>query len=141
MSAGRQETLVIENRLSELGRVEQWLAGLVERWEIPPDTAFAVDLLINEAVINVISYAFPDAGMHPVTISVADTPEEVAIEILDRGIPFDPFGAPEMVVSRDLDTAEIGGRGIHLIKSFADRHHYRRVAGSNRLSLSIGKPK
>jgi anti-sigma regulatory factor (Ser/Thr protein kinase) len=139
VAAERQETLVIENRFSELGRVEAWLAGLVDRWEIPPETAFAVDLVINEAVTNVISYAFPDAGTHPVILSLTDTPEEVVVEILDGGVPFDPFAAPEMAMSRDLDTAEIGGRGIRLIKSFADRHNYRRVADGNRLCLTLRK--
>jgi anti-sigma regulatory factor (Ser/Thr protein kinase) len=137
--AKTSETLVIENRLSELFAVEQWLATLVERWSIPPDTAFGVDLVINEAVTNVISYAFPGGGNHPVTLSIADSPGEVVVEIVDAGIPFDPLTAPAMVISRDLDSAPIGGRGIHLIKSYTDRQDYTRVAGYNRLTLTLRK--
>jgi anti-sigma regulatory factor (Ser/Thr protein kinase) len=139
MSATVAETLVIENRLSELSRVEEWLADILDAWDVPPRALFAVDLVINEAVTNVISYGFKDTASHEISISLSDSCDVVGIEIVDDGEPFDPFAAPPAPAAGDLDSATVGGRGILLIKSFADAYHYKRVAGRNHVSVKVRK--
>jgi anti-sigma regulatory factor (Ser/Thr protein kinase) len=139
MSAETHDTLVIESRLAELGRVERWLAGLFEDWRVPPETRFAVDLVINEAVTNVIGYAYREDATRQTRISLTDRPDAILVEILDSGAAFDPLEAPAMIASSDLAQAPVGGRGIHLIKSFADDYSYSRVSGHNRLTLAIQK--
>jgi anti-sigma regulatory factor (Ser/Thr protein kinase) len=139
MAAARHETLVIENRLSELSRVERWLAGLLEQWAISPHAAFGVDLVINEVVTNVINYAYPDGAAAEIILSVTDTAKAVDVEIVHGGSAFNPFEALETTTSRDLERAVVGGWGIQLIKCYADGHHYRRVANQNRLRLTILK--
>lgn len=139
MSPETHDTLVIESRLAELGRVERWLAGLLQDWKVPPETQFAVDLVINEAVTNVIGYAHPEDPTRETLISLTDRPDAILVEIIDTGAAFNPLDAPEMIASRDLEGASIGGRGIHLIKSFSDDYSYSRVSGQNRLTLAIHK--
>lgn len=139
MSPSSHEVLVIQNRLLEMSRVERWLAGFIEKWEIPAGAGFAVDLVINEAVANVISHAYRDGADHQIAVSLTDTPEAVVVEIVDDGEAFNPFDAPAMATASDLEQAAIGGRGIHLIKSYSDDYDYRRVAGRNRLRLAIRK--
>ena len=139
MAAKAQERLVIENRLAELGRVEAWLAEISARWAIPPRAAFAVDLVINEALANVVSHAYEDDTKHEIELSLTDMPGAVIVEIVDDGEPFNPFDTPPVVMALDLEHAAIGGRGIHLIKIYADEHHYNYVAGRNRLKLVIHK--
>jgi anti-sigma regulatory factor (Ser/Thr protein kinase) len=139
MSEKSHETLVIRNRMAELARVEQWLADIVEQRDMAPETAFGVDLVINEAVANIISYAYRDDDSHEISLSLAETADAVVIEIVDGGIPFNPFDAPAMTTAPDLEQATIGGRGIHLIKSFADDYAYSRVTGHNHLKLAIHK--
>lgn len=134
-----QASLTIENRLSELARVERWLAGLMGRWAVSDRTVFAVDLVINEAVTNVIDHAYRDNLTHPITITLADAPDRILVGIVDDGLAFDPFEAPQFEPSQDLAQAPIGGRGIHLIKSYSVSHHYGRVAGRNQLTLVIRK--
>ncbi len=139
MSACPRDTLVIKSRLGELARVERWLAGLFEEWKVSPETGFAVDLVINEAVTNVIDHAYPEAPTQETIISLTDRPDAILVEILDTGAAFNPLDAPAMVEATDLEQASIGGRGIHLIKSFADDYSYSRVSGHNRLRLAIHK--
>lgn len=139
MSSDERETIVLDNRLAELSRVGRWLSGILERWSVPPKASFAVDLVVNEAVTNVISYGYSDAAAHAITLSLTDSAEAVIVEILDDGQAFNPFDAPPMATGQDLEQASIGGRGIHLIKSYADAHDYSRVANCNRLVLAIRK--
>lgn len=133
------EIIVIENRLSEMSRVEQWLAGVLETWGLSPQSAFAVDLVINEAVTNVISYGYKDGATHQVSISLTSCDDRVLVEVLDDGIAFDPFRGPAMSAADNLEDASIGGRGIFLIKSFSETYDYKRVADRNRMRLSIRK--
>jgi anti-sigma regulatory factor (Ser/Thr protein kinase) len=141
MSAHPSHTLVIESRLDELARVERWLAGLFAAWAMPPETGFTVDLVINEAATNVIAYAYPGTPRPDacITLTLTKRPDAVLVEITDAGVPFDPLEAPAMAEASDLDEASIGGRGIRLIKSFADEAHYSRIAGQNHLTLVIRK--
>jgi anti-sigma regulatory factor (Ser/Thr protein kinase) len=136
-----RDTLTIDGRLSELTRISHWLGDLSRRWAVSDSTIFAVDLVINEVVINIISYGYADNGIgtHPITITLADTPSRVIAEIIDDGTAFNPFDAPPMDLGEDLEHAPIGGRGIPLIKSYSAEHDYLRIAGQNRLTLAIPK--
>jgi anti-sigma regulatory factor (Ser/Thr protein kinase) len=137
--AARQTSMVIENRLSEFRRVEAWLAELAEAWVLPPQTAFAVDLVVNEAVTNTISYGYQDAATHEISIRLTDSADAVEIEISDDARPFDPFSLPPMVIGTDLAEASIGGRGIHLIKTYTDERRYSFISGRNHLKLRVSK--
>ena len=139
VSDASQASLTIENRLSELARVERWLADLMGRWAVSDRTVFAVDLVMNEAVTNVIDHAYSDNLTHQITITLANAPDGIVIGILNDGKAFNPFDAPQFEASEDLAQAPIGGRGIHLIKSYSVAHHYGRVAGRNHLTLVIPK--
>ena len=44
-----------------------------------------------------------------------------------------------MVVDADLEHAALGGRGIHLLKSYSDAQHYGYISGKNRLKLVLNK--
>ncbi|TVQ84595.1 MAG: ATP-binding protein [Chromatiaceae bacterium] len=133
----QEVTLVIENRLSELARVERWLAETVAAWSIPERAAFALDLVMNEAVTNVVNHAYRDTGVREIRILLRHTDDWVEIEVSDDGEAFDPFAVPVVAAPTDLEQASIGGRGIHLIKAFTDDRDYRRVAGRNHLRLRI----
>lgn len=132
-------SLTVENRLAELARVERWLEGILQRWTLSDRTVFALDLVINEAVTNVINHAYSDTATHQITISLTDAATRIVVEIIDDGAAFDPLAAPPMEPGQDLAHASIGGRGIHLIKSYSAEHDYRRVAGRNHLTLAIPK--
>ena len=53
----------------------------------------------------------------------------------DDGKPFNPLEAEDPAVSQDLDSINIGGLGIHLVKKMMDDIDYQRVKGKNRLIL------
>lgn len=133
------QVLAIPNRLSELKTVARWIAALMEQWSIPERAAYAVDLVVNEAVTNIISYAFPGGDNHWITITLSDVDDSIVIQLEDDGRAFNPLAVPTTVVGDDLEHAAIGGRGVHLIKSFSDEQNYTYVSGANRLRLVVKK--
>lgn len=133
------KTITIDNRLDELARVERWLVDLFADWSVPDAAAFAVDLVINEAVANVISYGYDDSGVHPITIGVNDEGTALVVEIIDDAGPFNPFDTDPVAPATDLEHATIGGRGIRLMRAYCSAHEYQYLAGQNRLRLTIAK--
>lgn len=137
MSKGERKTLVIENRLSELANVERWLADLSEQWALPLRAAYMVDLIVNEGVTNVISYAWGDQEPHELSVSLCREGDSVIVEFEDDGVAFDPLASRPVVAGGDLESATVGGRGIQLMKSYSSEQHYEYDAPFNRLRLVV----
>jgi sigma-B regulation protein RsbU (phosphoserine phosphatase) len=114
-----------------------WIDDLVAPLELSPETTYALRLCLEEAVINIISYAFPPETQHDVHVDVWRDGKEVIAEIVDDGEPFDPLAHELPEQPADLESAQIGGLGIKLMRSFAANIVYRRVGETNRLTLSF----
>ncbi len=54
---------------------------------------------------------------------------------LSEAIPFNPLDATGPEASPDLDSLNIGGLGIHLVKKMMDDIDYQRDEGKNKLIL------
>jgi serine/threonine-protein kinase RsbW len=97
-----------------------------------------LELLIEEVLMNVSRYSYPEGapGMVTITYSVPGS-GEFAVEVCDQGIEFNPLTAEPPDLTLDLEQRPIGGLGILLLKSFAKSLTYRREQGWNRLTLAI----
>ncbi len=59
------------------------------------------------------------------------------MQLSDPGIAFNPLvEARRSELGADIESAEIGGLGVHLITSFTDRQEYRRVDDRNVLRVT-----
>jgi serine/threonine-protein kinase RsbW/sigma-B regulation protein RsbU (phosphoserine phosphatase) len=137
---GQDASLTIASRFEELARVHSWLSDLSERYRLPETVVFKLDLILNEALANVIGYAHPDRPAEDIQIRLDNGKTEVVLEIVDRGTAFDPFAVPEPARPGSLEAAEIGGLGIGLIKAHCDAWEYRRIADHNHMRLTVRKP-
>jgi anti-sigma regulatory factor (Ser/Thr protein kinase) len=138
-TSGSSTSLTISNRISELARVTTWLAQAARQFALPERTVFSLDLVLDEALTNIINYAYQDQRKHDIAIKLENRDDQVLLEITDDGAAFNPFEQDSFQESPDLDSATIGGRGIHLIKSFTDTQNYQRINHQNRLLVGIFK--
>jgi anti-sigma regulatory factor (Ser/Thr protein kinase) len=136
----QQTELEIGNRLDELGRATAWLEAFAGAAALPAETRYALDVGLNEAVTNVISYAYPDAAEHRILLRLERVGDAVWLEVEDDGAPFDPLQQAPPAPPTTLADAPIGGLGIHLIRSMFDECRYRRENGRNRLTLVARPP-
>ena len=58
-------------------------------------------------------------------------PEAAILTVIDEGPEFDPLSVSPARIPSSLDEAQVGGLGIHLVRSFADSCEYRRDDGRN----------
>jgi sigma-B regulation protein RsbU (phosphoserine phosphatase) len=99
-----------------------------------------IELASEEALVNVINYAYPDKHAGEVEVSCGlDDNNRFVIEIMDSGTPFNPLSLSEPNLTEDVSERPIGGLGIHLIKKMMDEVDYRREGNNNILTLIISK--
>lgn len=96
----------------------------------------SLNLALEEAVTNVIMYAYPKGSDGLVDIEAVIRPSSIDFAIIDSGIPFDPTTVPEAQVDASLEDRPIGGLGIYLVRSIMDSVSYRRYEGKNILSMT-----
>jgi anti-sigma regulatory factor (Ser/Thr protein kinase) len=95
-----------------------------------------VNLVFDEILSNIISYAYQDDAGHEIKIGIDLTAEKLLVSIEDDGIPFNPFAREEPDTSLPIEDREIGGLGIHLVKNVMDEVTYHRRQDANLLVLS-----
>jgi serine/threonine-protein kinase RsbW len=127
--------LTIANRVEELRRMSAWLADVGEKFGVTPEVLFKLDTCANEAVFNIMSYAYEDDSNHEISLELLITVNSASLTIRDDGRPFDPSTASNIAVADNLSDARIGGLGILLIRKLASRCHYERIGTINVLSL------
>ena len=93
----------------------------------------AVHLVVEEAAVNITSYAYPDApGM--LTVSCRANETEFVVELADVGILFDPTAAPVPDTTLPLEERSAGGNGLILIRRYCDGLSWHRESGRNILT-------
>jgi len=129
------ERIVIGNDLGELRRMSQWIRDIANAVNLPNDMAFALDYCANEAVTNIISYAYEDSERHDIELELTAAGQGARLVIRDDGKPFNAPQAPEYIAPSSLADAHIGGLGIHLMRKLMAHCDYRREGNFNVLSL------
>ena len=127
--------LAINNELSELESLNATLAQFLDAHSVPHRAAYAVNLAIDELVVNAIRYAYVDDDTHFIDIELVIEGERVILRIVDDGRPFDPRGGPSLDLH--AEDREAGGLGLLLVLDMVDRLKYRRVEERNYVEVRV----
>ncbi|MBR4913003.1 MAG: SpoIIE family protein phosphatase [Bacteroidales bacterium] len=130
-----KEQLTLTNDIQELERLEPFLENFFNRNNLDVTLLPSVNLALEEALANVIMYAYPKGVQGEVTLSTNIKGEDILMEIKDKGAPFDPLQQQEANLDVPLEERQIGGLGIHLIKEIMDGVEYARADGKNVLKM------
>ena len=125
----------IENRIEELTSLAGQIDNLAEEWELSPALTMNINLVIEEAVSNIIFYAFKDKLKHEIKISISLENNRLTIIITDNGIPFNPLEQQQPDISLPAGERPVGGLGIFLISQIMDEMNYERNKNENILTL------
>jgi anti-sigma regulatory factor (Ser/Thr protein kinase) len=128
--------MVIANRSDELTRVAARLDDLGLRLSLPRDAVADMNVALDEVLANILSHAYDDAGAHEIRIALAVYPDALQAEVEDDGRPFDPLAVAPPDRAARLAEREVGGLGIHFVRSLLSGLAYQRVGDRNRLVLT-----
>ena len=128
--------ITIRNSLSEIDKVNQRFNTFADHCGIPKPLCKKVNIIFDELLNNIISYAYNDNNEHDIIIELEFFGDRLSITITDDGIPFNPFEAKKPDTELSLEDREIGGLGIHLVRNLMDKVSYKRHIGKNVISLT-----
>ncbi len=101
------------------------------------DLQFKIRLSIEEAVENVVSYAYEGGiGWLEVGTSVEGDEPVLTIVLKDAGVPFNPLVKDDPDITSSAEERQIGGLGIFLCKQLMDGINYAYENGCNILTMT-----
>jgi len=126
----------IPAKLENLESMLQFIRNGAEQQEFSGKEINKIQVAAEEALVNVISYAYPDDGGNVEIRCDAKGAEGLVIEIIDWGIPFDPLSLPEPDIEAPPEEREVGGLGIYIMRNIMDEVSYKRDGDLNILTLT-----
>ena len=125
-----EKEIRISNNLNEIVVLASFIEELGEELSLPAETVMNINLALEEAVANIIMYAYPPKEQHIILLKVTSTEKQLIFLLTDKGASFDPTQVEEVDI-----TLPIGGLGIFLIRSIMNEISYQRIDNENRLIM------
>jgi serine/threonine-protein kinase RsbW len=132
------DTLKCAATLENLNQVIEFVEEAADRFQLATKKKFGLLIAVEEAFVNVCHYAYPD-GQGDIAVSCGADNETFVVEITDSGAPFDLLSLPEPDTTADIMDRQIGGLGVHFIRTLTDQVSYRREEGNNILQMILHK--
>ena len=130
-----EKSIILANDISEISRLYEFVEEFGNDFELSPDIVFNLNLVLEEAVVNIINYAYPKEEHESIYLSARMHEGSVILVLTDTGKEFDPTAVPEADVTLSADDRQIGGLGIFLIRQIMNEVKYERIEGKNILTL------
>lgn len=126
-----QHRLILHNDIQQIPQLAVFVEKVARLARLNKAEAMTLNLALEEAVSNVILYAYPSGADGLVDIEADIRPDSLVFILSDSGKPFDPTAAPDADVTLSAEERPIGGLGIFLVRSIMDEVRYERVDGRN----------
>ena len=128
--------LKLRNNLSEIPKIETFVNEVASVAGIQDHlTTSSINLALEEAITNVIMYAYPSGIDGPVYLEAVISEGKATFILSDTGKPFDPTVTPSG--SDSFESMSEGGMGLGLVHQLASSMYYEREDDENRLTLGF----
>ncbi|MCD7849414.1 MAG: ATP-binding protein [Parabacteroides sp.] len=130
-----EKEIRIANDLDEISRLQEFVEELGEELMLSAETTMNINLALEEAIANIIMYAYPAGERHEILLKVTSSAQQLIFWLTDSGQSFDPTQVPEADITLPIEDRAIGGLGIFLIRSIMNEVSYIRLDGENHLIM------
>jgi len=137
---------IFNGSILEISSAASWIESIASELDLPASQAFAMQVCLEELMSNIVRYGGSPPTPWPqidskntlsISVTVTSLADRITMTIEDNGRPFDVAQAPGKVIDEPLCKVQLGGLGIHLIKSFADNLTYSRTKTGNRVIVEF----
>ena len=130
-----RRSIVLPNDVQEVPKLTAFVDAVCEAVGFNSTLTMKMNLAIEEAVVNVMNYAYPRGTKGDVTIEALSNDVRLKFTIIDSGTPFDPTVHSDVDTTLSAQDRPIGGLGIHLVRNIMDSINYERIDNLNVLTL------
>ena len=130
-----KRSITLPNNVEDVPQLASFTDEVCEALELEMSLTMSINLALEEAVVNVMSYAYPAGTKGNVNIEAEADEEWLKFVISDNGVPFDPTEKEEVDTTLNAEERPIGGLGIHLVRQIMDSINYEFIDDKNVLTL------
>ncbi|MBR1447959.1 MAG: SpoIIE family protein phosphatase, partial [Prevotella sp.] len=130
-----RHSITLPNDIATVPQLPQFIDEVAEDAALDASQTMSLNLAIEEAVVNVMEYAYPEGTKGTVNIVATIVNGVLSFVISDSGKPFDPTAKAEVDTTLSAEERPIGGLGIHLVRQIMDDVAYERKDNKNILTL------
>lgn len=129
--------LTLHNDIRETPKIADFMDDIVGETGIDIGLSSSLNLALEEAVVNVMNYAYPEGKVGNISIEAYAENNNITFVITDNGVPFDPTASDsEPDITAGIEDRSIGGLGIFLVTHLMDVVKYKRDGDTNVLTLT-----
>lgn len=139
MPVSETKKLILDSKFEEMERLEPYITELKSWAQFGDDDFGRIMLTLSEAVNNAIMHGNEEDPSKQVIIETTlnDDSKLLKISVEDEGDGFDPDSLPDPL--RDENLMNEGGRGVYLIKQYADELEFSQNGSKVTISYQLDK--
>lgn len=130
------EGITLKNDVKEVEKLGAFVKQVAESLSLDKSLTGKLRLAVEETVVNVMEYAYPQGTTGDVNIRATSNGRRLKFIISDSGIPFNPTEVTAADTTLSAEERPIGGLGILLVRELMDSINYERINGQNVLTLT-----
>lgn len=126
-----EKSITLLNEIDQIKDLQHFVETVGLDLNLNSSLIMNLNLALEEAVSNVILYAYPKIKGKKIIVSVSFKGNDLVFTITDTGIPFDPTLIDNPNLELSAEERPIGGLGIFLIKQIMNEVTYSRIHDVN----------
>ena len=130
-----KRSLILPNDIETIPQLNEFIDSVAEEMALDMSLTMSLNLAMEEAVVNVMDYAYPEGQQGNVEIEAMTDGQWLTFVIRDSGTPFDPTTKEDADTTLSAEERPIGGLGIFLVRQLMDVIQYQRDGDKNVLTL------
>ena len=130
-----EEKLMMTNNIKCVDQLNKFVETFTDRLGIDTSKAHNIKLAVEEAVVNVMEYAYPAGTTGDISLKVMYNERKMKFVITDSGVAFNPTKATLADTTLSVEDRPIGGLGLLLVRELMDSINYERIDNKNTLTL------
>ena len=127
--------IALTNDVHCVKELNAFVKSITDNLGIESSQSRNIRLAVEEAVVNVIDYAYPAGTSGDITVQASSDGHKLKFVIIDSGIAFDPTETAQADTTLSVEDRPIGGLGLLLVRELMDTINYERIEGRNTLTL------
>jgi anti-sigma regulatory factor (Ser/Thr protein kinase) len=130
-----KKNIKLKNNFSEIKKLNDFLRKFLQHHSLNILNHQDIQLSLEEIFNNILLYAYPDRQVHEISFQFNLENKILWICIEDDGIAFNLLKVKKPELATPLHERQVGGLGIHLIRSLMDEVSYQRKNNKNILTI------
>lgn len=130
----------IDNKMDQAFALMARCDELLEKNQVAESQRHNIQLALEELLVNMVQHGQPSGRAGHIDLQLRVAASTVVIELHNNGIAFDPLQAAAPELTGDIaDQQQVGGLGIHLVRSLTSHIRYNHDKRGNHLLLRFSR--